>query len=455
MLSRRDFLRRSLKVGAAALLPLGMSARLPGLPGGILRADPPSGRPLMIVVHARGGWDPTMWIDPKGSLATVDTNGVITVPDPDPVNRHYLVSEILQASGISYAPSFDVDGHNEAFMTKYASRMLVVNGVNMTTNSHSNGTMYAARGSFDFNPVLAALYSGSYGPTLALSFIGTGFTETLGVVPVSASGRSDLLINAAFPNLIDPYASETDVSNRFFPQAVDDLIDGMLDNQGPLELAQPLPGDPLQDLQSIYALYNEAQGSSSALTLLRDSLPSEADLASNPFPDNPLLRQALIPIAGFKAGVCHSCQISTGGFDTHGNHDASQSNALRVLLQGIDGIIVEAERQGIPFFIVVTSDFGRTPGYNSGNGKDHHPVTSFVFIGEGVPGARVVGGSTHFQTNLHVDQNLGLLPEGTQDIELTSNEIHRAIRTFLGIVGTPLDNQYPLPGTQDLPIFVA
>ena len=453
MLTRRDLLRRSLQIGAGVLLPLGMSGRLPMLGGGEARADPPSGMPLLIVIHAAGGWDPTMWIDPKGNLSTDD--GVTITPDPNPVNRHYLTSEILLDGGIPYAPSFDATGYNEIFMAKYAGRLLVVNGINMTTNSHSNGTMYAARASFNFNPVLAALYSGTYGPSLPLSFIGTGFTETLGIVPVSASGRSDLLIKAAYPDVKDPFQSADDPANRFFPRAVDDVIDTMLDNQGLLSSIPALPGDPLEDLRQIYALYNQSHGSSSALAALRDNLPSEAELAANPFPSNTLVRQAIIPIAGFKAGVCHSCQIATGGFDTHGNHDASHSNAMRVLLQGIDGIIVEAERQGIPFVIMVTSDFGRTPGYNSGSGKDHHAVTSFIFLGTGVPGGRVVGATTHFQTNLHLDGNMNVLPEGVEGIEMTSNEIHLAVRTFFGITGTDLDQRYPLPGTQFVPIFTA
>jgi hypothetical protein len=359
----------------------------------------------------------------------------------------------MQAAGLPHAPNFDVDSHVEQFMARYASRLLVVNGINMTTNGHETGTRFAARGSGDFNPVLAAMFAGVYGPNLPMTFMGTGYTETLGIVPISASGNAELMIKAAYPDLRDPYGDEGDDANRFFPATVDALIDGALDGQGPPQAMAALDGLPLDDITALYDNYNRSHGASSELAQLRDNLPTAADLAANPFADNRLLQQALIPIAAYKAGLCQACQVETGGFDTHGNHDAGQASAMRTLLQGVDGIVMEAERQGVPFVLMLTSEFGRTPGYNNGAGKDHHPVTSWVFMGQGVPGGRVVGGTTYFQQNLHVDAALTTLPEGVAGIEITSDELHLAMRRLLGIEGSPLDQRYPLSATQVLPIF--
>ncbi|MBT8147719.1 MAG: DUF1501 domain-containing protein [Gammaproteobacteria bacterium] len=67
---------------------------------------------------------------------------------------------------------------------------------------------------------------------------------------------------------------------------------------------------------------------------------------------------------------------------------------------GIDHLWDQTEQQGLQdkVTVVVGSDFGRTPFYNSARGKDHWNVTSMMAMGAGVRGNRVAGA-----TDAHVD----------------------------------------------------
>ena len=86
---------------------------------------------------------------------------------------------------------------------------------------------------------------------------------------------------------------------------------------------------------------------------------------------------------------------SIGGFDTHGNHDGAHLPQMGNLLLGVDLIAQEIAKAGLTDKVVIAvgSDFGRTPAYNAGNGKDHWNITSMMFIGPGITGNRVVGGT--------------------------------------------------------------
>ena len=82
---------------------------------------------LFVFVQADGGWDPTSFCDPKSN-----TSG-------EPVINHWAErDEVRQAGNIFYAPF----ARNQAFFEKYHRRMLVINGVDAQTNSHTVGIVH-------------------------------------------------------------------------------------------------------------------------------------------------------------------------------------------------------------------------------------------------------------------------------------------------------------------------
>ena len=153
--------------------------------------------------------------------------------------------------------------------------------------------------------------------------------------------------------------------------------------------------------------------------------------------------QAEVAIAAFASGLAVSANLNLGGFDTHGNHDEDQTAALTELLEGIDHLWEQIVLRGLQdrVTVVIGSDFGRTPFYNTGDGKDHWNITSIMAMGAGITGNRVIGGTdVNFEArNLNPDT----LEVHSGGIIVTPKHVHRALRDFIG-VSTELDNLYPL-----------
>ena len=85
------------------------------------------GGKLFVFVQADGGWDPTSFCDPKANT-----------PGEPVIDPWAQYDEVRQAGNVFYAPF----ANNAAFFEKYYPRMLVINGVDAQTNSHSTGVTY-------------------------------------------------------------------------------------------------------------------------------------------------------------------------------------------------------------------------------------------------------------------------------------------------------------------------
>ena len=109
---RRDLLKQTMLLGAASLLPL---PRLYAAPFAGY-----SGR-LLVTVQCDGGWDVTSFCDPK-------TNQ----PGEKEITQWSKSGDIRTAGNIQYAPY----ANNQSFFEKHYQDMLVINGVDMQTNSH-------------------------------------------------------------------------------------------------------------------------------------------------------------------------------------------------------------------------------------------------------------------------------------------------------------------------------
>jgi uncharacterized protein (DUF1501 family) len=92
-------------------------------------------------------------------------------------------------------------------------------------------------------------------------------------------------------------------------------------------------------------------------------------------------------------------------FDTHGSHDDNQADAMRKLLAGVNYLWTRLEEEGIAdrTTVMISSNFGRTPYYNSGKGKDHWNVTSAVLMGVGIRGGREPRNVSALQQRYHPD----------------------------------------------------
>ena len=134
---------------------------------------------LFVFVQADGGWDPTSFCDPKAN-----TPG-------EPVINHWAErDEVRQAGNISYAPF----ARNAAFFEKYHRRMLVINGVDAQTNSHTVGIVHnwSGRNSEGY-PTTTALLAAHYAPALPVTYLSFGgYSTTAGLTRFTRIDNADL-----------------------------------------------------------------------------------------------------------------------------------------------------------------------------------------------------------------------------------------------------------------------
>lgn len=393
-----------------------------------------------VMVDAGGGWDPTLFIDPKGDAPRSDGRG--------PVN-HFSESIIRKAGNITYAAGYSEDvevpeagspGHLDTFFQKHASRLLVINGIDTETNNHDAGSRFVWSGKIEAGyPSFGALVAASSAPEQPLSFISNGgydFTASL-VAPARVSGSSTFQ-QLAYPNAASPHREEGD-RNPYFSSTVYEKIEAARQARLARLLRQstlPLQTRQMQQLQTVRSEDNN-------LNRLVNALPERIS--------NGLAGQAEVAVASFTSGLAVSANLSTGGFDTHGNHDRNHTRRLTDLLAGIDHLWEQIEANNLQnrVTVLVGSDFGRTPFYNSNRGKDHWNVTSMMAMGAGIRGNRVVG-ATDANVEARPVNPQTLAPDSGGEI-ITPEHIHVALRDLAGIE-SDLESQFGIQAPL-LPIF--
>lgn len=424
-MERRDFLKM------ASMAGLGVVA------GGLASADDAQAEgvaytgPLWIMIHASGGWDVTSLCDPKGSQGMADT---------DPMN-HYLATDIGSAGPFKYAP--DPAGNNQKFFEAYASELMVINGIDTQTNSHDVGTRITWSGSLIENrPSFAALVAAHYGSTLPMGFISNGgYDVTGGVVAVTRVGDQNVIQRVAYPDIIEPVYDQS--QTPYHPADTTARIRDARDKRHAAYLAK----QQLPRLQHAMSTLYTARFGQNDLKKLSQFLPPPEMLGDG------LIRQVNFALAAYQAGICVSANLATGGFDTHGNNDTQQFNASSRILQAIDHLMLAAKERGIADKVIVMagSDFGRTPGYNTDDGKDHWNITSMLLMGAGIPKGKLVGVTDDRHGPLKVDPVT--LQESSSGIVLKPGHIHRALRKLAGIDQSDVLKGAALKEEEELPLF--
>ena len=375
-----------------------------------------------VSVNASGGWDPTLFIDPKGDRPRADGRG--------PVNN-YSEDAIRLAGNIRFAgdypegmepPDGDSPGHLANFFNKHSNRLLVINGIDTQTNNHDAGSRFIWSGKIESGyPSFTALVAADAAPSEPLAFISNGgYDFTASLVAPARVGNDDVFHQLAFPNAGRPNSPPEERLPYFIDELYAEIEVARMARLQRLQNRERLPLRQRQ-LQELFT----ARSGDNNLHRLVEALPEN--------PSRGLMGQAEIAVAAFASGVAVSANLSTGGFDTHGNHDQNHYRRLTELLEGIDHLWEQIEQHGLQdkVTVIVGSDFGRTPFYNSNRGKDHWNVTSIMALGAGVSGNRVIGASdAHFDALPINPDTLEVDPEG---IVLTPEHVHVALRRLAGV----------------------
>ena len=399
---------------------------------------------LFVFVQADGGWDPTSFCDPKANT-----------PGERVINHWAEHEEIQQAGNIPYAPF----ARNQAFFEKYHDRMLVVNGVDAQTNSHTVGVVHnwSGRNSEGY-PSMSALLAAQYGEGLPVSYLSFGgFGDTGGLVRYTRLNNPDLLRNIARPH------QRANREDRYFlTEAEWELIR----QRQVADIERLMTEDNLMpdDLRN-RMFYGSAMASVDELTAYADAIPARDDLepretsggipgSGNEFRSE-LRRQVQLTVLAFKSGVSVSADLWLGGFDTHATHDPDQGWLLGNLTDSVDFLWDYAEEHGVAdrLVVVMGSDFGRTNFYNSQDGKDHWPIGSFVVMEKNQTWTdRVVG----ITDELHFAQKIN--PQTLERDEMNGTiiypkHVHKALRRYLGIEETDGSKRFPFNNTEDFAFF--
>ena len=411
--------------------------------------------PFWIMVNASGGWDPTMLCDPKGGVSGMASS----------VDQAYTPAQIGTAGAISYAPTvYSSNGVQvysaQQFFEANHARLRVINGVDTQTNNHEAGseTMWSgdlASGYPSFAAMVAATVSGVTPVPLPYMSYG-GYDATAGIISLSRVGSPAALERLAFTNDSDP---TNPTSDKYHTANTAARIQAAQQARvQSLSAKQSLP-KVAASMGSLY-LARQADGGLSALgnalkgvTLVQASdFPDIASQANNLGDLTNLMQQAQLSLLSFKSGVAVTSNINYGGFDTHSNNDTQQTRQLMILMRGLDYLFSQIDAMGLTnqVYVVVGSDFARTPYYNAGNGKDHWNITSMMFAGPKIAGDKVLGGTDAGQVSIPIDPNT-LMPSASGE-RITTTNVHIALRKLAGITGGTLDQEFGLPG-DTMPLF--
>ncbi len=424
-MNRRDFLRNSAVLGAT----LGAASILPMTSV----ADTGDNSKFLFTLYAHGGWDPTSFCDPK-----------MNIKGEPIMNNWGKTGETQTAGNIEYAPFAD----NERFFNKHYRKMLVINGVNVTTGSHQAGERFNKTGVMDFGyPSLAALYASIKYNNHLMPWITDGWRPTSGGLVAQTNVNGNYL--KAFKTLTEPNNWQYGNSAHYVES---DNLNLIRDFRNKRVLERASNSSEMMKQRSQYRRFIGAMAQGDGLPQFTE-LVASADYNGLNSGDSHYTK-VVAALAGFASGVCVAADIKTDNMDTHNNHDIRGAEVLTRLTNQVDLLWHVAEQFGIAdrLLVNIVSDIGRTPGYNEKNGKDHWSTTSTIVM-ENNPswGNRVVGSSTHNHRAQDIDF-VSMKPTGSaSDITLSPNHIQSALRRYIGIDNHATSKQFSLADSHLIP----
>lgn len=441
-LGRRDFLKLAGLSGLAAAVPVGVYRAL---------ADAPTYEgPYWLQIHAAGAWDPLFFCDPKSSA---ELNRVSSMVGTAGSTRFADVPIDLAALALdaTYATEYGRELlSNATFFDRHASRFVVLNGINTTTNNHDTGTRVVWSGKTgEGYPSIAALTAAARGPDVSMAYVSAGGYDSTGnLVPLTRVANAGVLGKLAYPNVVDP-ANEMSESYHA-ASTYERIVRAQRERLAASRDRATLPSHRRGMSSLLMARENDTGLERLVLPEMLYTIPGYqlGDLQN-------LKQQTQLTLAAFQAGLAVAGNLVIGGFDTHADHDRAQVRQIAKILSGVDFVIQEATRLGIVdrLYLLVGSDFGRGPRYNgtgTNAGKDHWPITSMLVSGPGITGGRVIGATNDEQRPLALDPSS--LEPSAEGVILSPGHVHQALRRLAGVDTSDVAASYPLL-EDPLPLF--
>ncbi|MAM82034.1 MAG: hypothetical protein CMP89_14955, partial [Gammaproteobacteria bacterium] len=161
-----------------------------------------SGR-LLVTLQCDGAWDVTSFCDPKSNQ-----------PGEKEITQWSRSDDIQTAGNIQYAPF----ANNQSFFDNYYQDMLVINGVDMQTNSHTTGVLHNWSGrNTEGYPTITAMFAANNAPEQPLSYLNFGgYSQTANLIRYSrlnGGAGLDFLLDPAYLFGRTPLSTEVNLTN--------------------------------------------------------------------------------------------------------------------------------------------------------------------------------------------------------------------------------------------------
>ncbi|TAK32520.1 MAG: DUF1501 domain-containing protein [Myxococcaceae bacterium] len=359
-------------------------------------ADPPvASDEFFVLIHASGGWDVTLSLDPRnerrgiiepGSTDTIDTAPIRLWRDA-PLDADSSTFEILRPSGSSlrFGPAIGA-------LAEMPDRLTVINGLAMNTVSHPDGTFFAATGRHlaGGKPVAASIdtmLANEFGRESLLPTVSVGYPSTYvgddldaRVSPLRVSSVDTLSKMLNRGNVNTTAADRLAVTAMLTEEARDlaarswyrDEIEGF-----GLQL-QALPRMLSPDVQSIFNATSLAAAQPTFFPTPAKRFQARAGV------------NCAFAVEAMKRNLVRCVSFSSASHDTHSNNYRSQPLIQQELFDTIAALVRALDAAPHPTrmgrrladhtHIMVVSDFCRTPQINLTLGRDHYPNGSALVI---------------------------------------------------------------------------
>ncbi len=428
-MKRREFLTRTAIMGAAGMLAPG--AKLYGAVEGGYTGE------LFVALQADGGWDVSSYCDPK-----------VNQPGELEITHWSRDLEVQQAGNIPFAPF----SNNATMFNKYYRDMLVINGVDAQTNSHSTGVIHnwSGRNSVGY-PTLSALFAAKNAPEQPLSYINFGgFAQTGNLIRFSRLDDINTLQQLLVPE------NNWDATATF--RRSEDM--SRIRAARSARLARLMQDPNLIPRQKLnMEAYESALNSKAPLSEFNSFLPSESEIIPDlEIPNvtwSSLKRQIQMTAAAFEAGLASAVDLHMNGYDTHTTHDARHEQLFTHFNESIDLLWTLAEEKGFAdrMTVVIASDFSRTPWYNADNGKDHWPIGSVIVMRKNASWTNRAVGLTDEGQNAYALDPTTLERDDANGVIILPKHVHLAVRKLIGVDNTTVDKDFQFGGTESFRFF--
>ena len=309
-------------------------------------------RQRLLVVYSQGGWDVSMLFDPKFSSRQIDTASD---------------GQVRSVGGLTY-----VDSPNRpnvrTFMDQFANKSVIINGIGVGSISHTKCERLIFTGSRlqkspDFGSIIAQRFS-----TLPLPYAILTGPRMTGELGYNVSRVDQTFVSILRQESVVDYGLVQSYLSRDTSESASARMGEYWDTL-----------DRRQRLQESVDLFPSTISSNPA-----DQIDLSLNLLSN------------------NVTAVSMIQILPPPFhqwDTHSTNDNLQSGCFDYLFQYVYQLASQLQstldNTGQPLIetttVVVLSEMGRTPVYNSNAGKDHWPYTSMLMFGNNIRGGTVVG----------------------------------------------------------------